>query len=135
LIAFLSSNCLTCHGFWEVFDDPTIELPAKARLVVVTQGPQSESPSKIAELAPPHIPVVLSSEAWQMYGAPGAPYFVLVDGRTSTILGEGAATTWDHVSRLLRRAMADHEMDGTSRAALIDGELRAAGIEPGDPSL
>ena len=135
MLAFLSSNCLTCHGFWETFDDPTIELPGKARLVVVTQGPQSESPSKIAELAAPHFRVVLSSEAWQTYGVPGAPYFVLVDGKENKVLGEGAATTWDHVSRLLRRAMADAEMDGGERAALIDGELRAAGIEPGDPSL
>ena len=135
LLAFLSSSCLTCQTFWSTLDDPTIDIPLGARLIVVTQGAEAESPSAVAELAAPHVQVVLSSEAWAAYGVPGAPYFMLIDGREGRVVGEGTATSWSHVSTLLRRALADAELDGTERAALIDGELRAAGIEPGDPSL
>ena len=54
LVAFLSSSCLTCRTFWDEFSDPELVVPAGARLVIVTKGPEAESPSAISELAPPH---------------------------------------------------------------------------------
>lgn len=134
LVAFLSSSCLTCRTFWEAFSEPDLAVPGGARLVIVTKGPEAESPSAISELAPPHHLVVLSSQAWDAYRVPGAPYFAVVDGPTGRIVGQGSAPTWPRVAELLRRAIADSEA-GPDREAEVDAVLRAAGIEPGDPSL
>jgi hypothetical protein len=59
LLAFLSSGCITCHHFWETFDTPGLELPGGARLVIVTMGPEAESESAIAEMAPRAVTVVM----------------------------------------------------------------------------
>jgi hypothetical protein len=61
---------------------------------------------------------------------PGAPYFVPVDGPGSVVVGEGTATTWERVQNLIGQAVIDNDEQRT-----VDNDLRAAGIEPGDPSL
>lgn len=132
LLAFLSSGCTTCKGFWDAFrsDQP---LPRSVdRLVVVTRSNDEESPAAITNLAPDRHKVVMSSQAWDDYGIPVSPYFVLVDGPTSRIEGEGAASTWSQVGSLLGRAEADSEAENERR---IDSELKAAGISPDDPTL
>ncbi len=147
LLAFLSSGCLTCRDFWTAFAGQP-ELPGDdTRLLVITQGPDAESPGAVAELAPPGVTVLMSSEAWNDYGIPVAPYFLLIDGPTGEIIGEGAAATWDSVSRLLGQALADGgrtsggrstrraRARGAVRAADTDDALLAAGIDPGDPRL
>lgn len=135
LLAFLSSTCLTCRTFWAAFSEPGLDVPSDARLVIVTQGSEGESPSAVAELAPPHLTTVLSTNAWIAYDVPGAPYFVLVspDG---DVLGEGAATTWDHVRGLLGRAQADAlHLGQRDRELLVDETLGRAGIDPAHPTV
>ena len=149
LLAFLTSGCSTCMGFWTAFSQG-VELPADdIRLVVVTKGDEAESPATVAGLAPADVPVVMSTDAWEDYGVPVAPYFALVDG--DEVVGEGAAATWPQVVDLLGKSLADsgRSLSGgrsaaTSRRAFltgrdrndrIDAELAAAGIEPGDPRL
>ena len=148
LLAFLTTGCTTCHQFWSAFAEG-VELPAPdIRLVVVTQGHEAESPARVAELAPPGIDVVLSSDAWEDYGVPVAPYFALVDG--DEVVGEGAAASWPQVVDLLGRSLADAGrsfgapgaapsrrafLTGRDRAERVDAELAAAGIRPGDPRL
>lgn len=132
LLAFLSSGCLTCRSFWDDFRHRELAVPGKARLVVVTKGVETESPSEIERLAPPDVPTVMSGDAWDAYKVPGSPYFVLVDGQREQIVGEGTATTWEQVSRLLGSAIADRDLDSGGR---VDADLRAAGIGPGHPSL
>lgn len=130
LLAFLTSGCLTCHGFWDAFRDrAALDLPADLRLVVVAKDPQEESISALRRLAPSHLPVVMSSAAWEAYRVPGSPYFVLVDGPDGRVRGEGTGASWEQVWNLLRQASDD------SREQLIDHELLSHGIEPGDPSL
>jgi len=73
----------------------------------------------------------MSSDAWQDYRVPGAPYFVLVDGATGRIAGEGSAQTWHQVTSLMGSAGGD----ASPRERLVDAELGAAGILPGDPWL
>ncbi len=132
LVAFLSSGCLTCGGFWETFaQTDRLAIPGGARLVIVTKGPEAESESRIRELAPAAFPVVMSTEAWLEYKVPATPYFVYVDGPSGRILGEGSAQTWDQVRSLWSQALADAE-DGEARA---DRELLQAGIRPGHRSL
>ncbi len=82
---------------------------------------------------------------------PANPYFILVDGPTGSVVGEGAAASWAQVANLLGQAAADagHDLDGSplrppapagrltgpDRSRRADEELRAAGIGPGHPSL
>ena len=140
LIAFLSSGCITCHGFWDAFrDSATLSLPKQTRLVIATQGPEQESAAKVLALSPPDVPVVMSTDAWEGYGVPGAPYFIHVDGASGRVLGEGAASTWAQVASLFQQAVDDGptvsaEADAT-REARADRELLAAGITPDHPSL
>lgn len=132
LIAFLTSGCTTCRNFWDAFRNG-IDLPRTVdRLVIITKGPEEESPGALEALAPSVHRTIMSSEAWDDYGVPVSPYFVLVDGPTGRIDGEGAAATWPQVGSLLARAEVDSEADNEAR---IDAELRAAGIEVDDPSL
>ncbi len=145
LIAFLTTGCATCAGFWNAFTDG-VKLPANTRLVIVTKGGNEESPADVAAMAPPGVVTISSSQAWDDYQIPVAPYFVLVDGKRGTIAGEGAASSWGLVSELLERALADAGysegqvrrrdlLRGRNRADRVDQELLDAGITPGDPRL
>ena len=96
LLAFLSTGCATCAGFWEAFRQPDhLGLPAGTRLVVVTKGPEREIPGEVASLAAPGLRVVMSSDAWTDYEVPGSPFFVLVDGRSGRRIGEGVANRFE----------------------------------------
>src|SRR5581483_7720313 len=108
LLAFLTTGCSTCAQFWATLPEP--RLPAGVDTVIVTRGSERERPVGVRELAPPSIPVVMSSEAWSAYSVPGAPYFVLVE---RTILGEGVATTWQALASLVSDAVAE-EREGAS---------------------
>ena len=131
LLAFLTSGCSTCAGFWESLAEP--RLPAGIQAVIVAHGPERERPAKLRSLAPANVPVVMSSQAWQDYRVPGAPYFVLVE---ETIRGEGVATTWQAVSSLVSDAIEDQrDANGHARARRIEETLAAAGIGPEHPSL
>ncbi|MDQ4096931.1 MAG: hypothetical protein M3144_03550, partial [Actinomycetota bacterium] len=86
VLAFLSSGCLTCAGFWEAFGRTDERgLPPRTRLLVVTKGADGESPPAVARLAPPDLTVVMSTEAWEGYGVPGSPYFLLVHGPSGRV--------------------------------------------------
>jgi hypothetical protein len=143
LLAFLSSGCLTCEGFWETFSqaEPP-EIPGGARLVAVTKDTSHESPSRLRDLVGEALEVVMSSDAWRQFDVPTSPYFVYV-GRDGMIVGEGAAASWPQVASLLRDAIGDAEAasltvsraGGPERARRVDEELAASGIGPGHPSL
>src|SRR5690242_2324582 len=101
LLAFLSSGCSVCAGFW---DDLRLrrkpaELPLGIRLLAITKGVSDESPSRVRELAG-DVPVVMSTAAWHDYAAPAAPYFVYVRG--GDVHGEGSASNWRQIASLLR---------------------------------
>ncbi|HEX5172586.1 MAG TPA: hypothetical protein VFV91_00395 [Gaiellaceae bacterium] len=160
ILAFLSSGCLTCAGFWEKFRDATVtslSTPNDASVVVVTKGPENESVARIIDLAPRNLRVVMSTAAWEDYKVPVAPYFLYVDGVTQTVAGEGAAVSWEQVVSLLRDALEDAGLlrkssspssrrhrqirarlraeKEAARERRADAELMAAGIYPGHPSL
>lgn len=132
LLAFLTSGCTTCKGFWDAFRNDAALPRSVDRLVIVTRSNDEESPAALMNMAPERHAVVMSSDAWNDYGIPVSPYFVLVDGPTSSIEGEGAASTWTQVGSLLSRAEADVEAENERR---IDADLAAAGITPDDPTL
>ncbi len=134
LLAFLSSGCSTCAGFWETLGER--RLPG-IQTVIVTRGADRERPASLRSLAPDGVAVVMSSSAWEDYGVPGAPYFVLVD---EEIRGEGVATGWPALSCLVRDAVQDAALaggldPGAARARSVDEALAAGGIGPGDARL
>jgi hypothetical protein len=138
LLAFLTSGCSTCQTFWEAFADPRSTLAGDVGLVVVTKDPSHESPVRLAELAPPGVRVVMSSAAWSDYEVPASPYFVHVDAG-GRLAGEGTAQRFDQLRSLLADAVADvadaDRRGSRARALRAEGELAAAGIGPGHPSL
>jgi hypothetical protein len=123
LLAFLSSGCTSCARFWETLAEH--RLPDGLQPMIVTHGPDREQRSKLRSIAPPTVPVVMSSEAWADYAVPGSPYFVMV--KDGEIRGEGVATTWDALTSLLSDAVEEERG--------IDERLAAAGIGPDHPSL
>lgn len=153
LLVFLSSGCLTCRGFWDALaDSHSLGLRPEIRPVAVTKGPEQESLSAIAALAPAEVATVLSSAAWDDYAVPVAPYAILVDP-TGLVLGEGAAASWSQLRDLMHQALddgrmgADHDLRRRvdslrrrrgatgDRDAATDEALLAAGIGPDHPSL
>ena len=73
----------------------------------------------------PTIPTVMSSKAWADYDVPVAPFFVLVDGDSGEVIGEGAANEWDQVQSLLHTALDDAGMldrKGTTSKAGAGGK-------------
>lgn len=140
LLAFLSTGCSACVGLWEGLKTGVGKIGGDdTRLVVVTKGPEAESVSRLRELAPDDVSLVQSTEAWVEYEVPVSPYFVLVDGPSGAVIGEGSAGSWGQVSSLMSQALAD--ATGVRRDRLDNGEFRAdaelrkAGILPGDSSL
>jgi hypothetical protein len=150
LIAFLSTGCATCAGFWEAFQEPDrLGLPPGIRLVVVTKGPELEISAEVRAKAHSRCQVIMSTDAWRDYEVPGSPFFVLVDGTSHRRVGEGVANQMSQVVDLVRRAQGDAVaaaagpraaslaggLDGPARELSNDQALLAAGIEPGHPSL
>jgi hypothetical protein len=121
LVAFLSSGCLTCRSFWDGMRSGEHQpLPGDARLVVVVKDPDLESPSRLRDLAPADVPVVLSSAAWAAYEVPMSPYFLFVSAASGAVRSEGAASSWEQVRSLLRDALEDASL-------LAGGGIQRAG--------
>lgn len=142
LLAFLTTGCSVCAGFWDEFREP-VAVPGGGELVVVAKG-EEESPSALAKVAAPGLPLLRSDVAWGDLEVPGSPYFVYVD--SGRIIGEGSATSWAQVSDLMAQAVADDEHRAGQADGLldrgehddpgsVDSELLAAGIGPDHPSL
>lgn len=146
LLAFLTTGCASCAAVWRELADDRGADDVDQRVVVVTRGPEMESPAAVAQLAPPGITVVQSTAAWETFGIAGAPYYVLVDGTRGVIDGEGSAVAWGQVREFLGRASADQTkvrprrsrrevLTGRRREEMADRRLMDAGIQPGDPQL
>jgi hypothetical protein len=149
LLAFLTSGCATCLDFWDAFRDPANRAVGgpRSNLIVLTKGPDAESPASVANLADPELVTLMSTEAFDDYSVPIAPYFVLVDGSAGRVIGEGAAASFDQLSSLMSKALNDggyglgaqrtrrDVLRGLRRGASADEALEAAGIGPGHPSL
>lgn len=137
LLAFLSTGCASCRVFWaELASDAALPTP-ETRPVIVTKGPGSESPSKVAELAPKQVRLIMSDDTWDSFKVPLTPYFMLVDG-AGDVIGEGSATNMDHLLGLFRQSAADGSpvrLNTQGREEMTDDRLSSSGVEPGDPSL
>ncbi|MDQ1721816.1 MAG: hypothetical protein QOI26_1550 [Pseudonocardiales bacterium] len=144
ILAFLSSNCEGCAGFWHELGEPgSWTTPVGSRLLVVTKGPEDESPSVLSQLCPDGVDLVMSSQAWTDFEVPGSPYVVVADGRTGRVKGEGSGTSFSQVSGLIRQSVEDSRHPAMARKPDadrrrerdVDRILLTAGIGPQDPSL
>jgi hypothetical protein len=142
LLAFLSAGCYTCQPFWSALSGGA-QAGADTRVIVVVQG--GDNLARLPGLAGPDLLVVVSDAAWSDYQVPGSPHFVLIDGPSGTVTGEGTASTWPQVLDLLEHAHGSApspsagrpriELSGRDNVHRIDLELANAGIGPGHPSL
>lgn len=160
LLVFLSSGCASCAEIWRSLDGRSgTVLPDGLRVVVVTKGPDMESPDAVRRQAPPGVTVIMSSAAWSDYEVQGSPFFVLLDTGAGRRVGEGMASHLAQVVELVRRAADEARppsgrdrraagedgggsgrteggrSDGPAREAHNDRRLREAGVLPGDRSL
>jgi hypothetical protein len=99
--------------------------------------------TRLRDLAPPDVEVILSSGAWRDYAVPSSPHFVLLDGARG-IAGRGSAMNWQQLVTLVGDAAADAaDASGAERRVRTTGERAAraqralgrAGITAGHPSL
>jgi hypothetical protein len=140
VLAFLSSGCEGCVGFWHELAAGGVDF-GPARLLVVAKDAAEESTSALAGLCPPGVDLLLSSQAWADFDVPGSPYVVVADGHTGRIKGEGSGTSFSQVGALIAQSTADARARVRKPAADRDREvdvdrmLLRAGIGPGDASL
>lgn len=78
LLAFLGSTCITCDGLWRGADRAARRSRRALRIVIVTRGPEAESPGLVAAKAPRSVPVLMSEAGWAACGVGPAPAFVVV---------------------------------------------------------
>jgi hypothetical protein len=139
LLAFMGSGCYACAPLWDELHGEPVPMPAGARLVVVTKGPERERLARLLELAPIETNVMMSTQAWSDFAVPSTPHFVLVRG--GEIAGRGAATSWAQITAFLNDAEDDDRIYraralGTeARAARAERALAEAGIGLDHPSL
>ena len=108
LLAFLSSGCAACVDYWRALRSNKGRLPGlDASVVAVTKGPTSETPGRLLDLSGDAVSVVMSDDSWAAYDVPLTPHFVLVDGASGRIIGEGSAPNPDALSDLMQRAASD----------------------------
>jgi hypothetical protein len=105
LLLFLAADCDGCRDLWEALPDIDSRLEGRARLVVLTKGPEVEDPVGVVALAGaaverPGIDLIMSGSAFIEYRA-AAPFFVVVDA--TSVRTEGVA--WG-VDETLRAALA-----------------------------
>lgn len=143
LVAFLSSGCGTCASIWSALEQPESELAAD-RVVIVTKSAEDESLSAVRRLAPTTVTTILSTQAWRDFEVPYTPYFALIDAATGTLVGDGAAGSWQQIVSLVERSLGDsthrssfRRSGRSTRDRLEDSaeELHRSGIDPGDPVL
>ncbi len=144
LVSFLSTTCTSCSEFWEAIDSDEMMIHnARYRVLVVTLGPDEESPTRAMKLSRGDVDVIMSSDAWSRFEVPGAPYFVVVNPADGRIIGEGTAANMSALSTFLGDAAGDLRWDASrgsdrtdaDREKMVDDELRRAGLLPGDPRL
>lgn len=144
ILAFLSSHCEGCTGFWHELAAPgSWTTPQGSRLLVVTKSPEDESPSVLTQLCPDDVDLVMSSQAWADFEVPGSPYVVVADGRTGRVKGEGSGSSFSQVGGLIRQSVDDSRHPAMARKPDadrrrerdIDRILLTAGIGPQDASL
>ena len=89
VVAFLTSSCRPCQWFWKTPAAGAVVVDERPAVVIVTPDPTTEDRREVARLAPPAVPVVMSSDTWFRWGVWGSPFFVVVVG--GLIRAEGAA--------------------------------------------
>jgi hypothetical protein len=116
LLVFLSSGCASCQVIWKELADPELRiLGRETRLIALTKDPEGENESRLKMLAPDDVVVVQSTQIWEQYQVPVTPYFVLIDGPSGAVQGEGTASSWSQMLSLMGQAIADTSLRRLTR--------------------
>lgn len=118
LLAFLSTSCSTCIGFWErLREGEPLELPPETELVIVAKDRSEERLSRLRKLSDMDSRIIMSTQAWRDYNVSESPYFVFVDGQTGLVRGEGSADTWERAFSLVNDSIDEDEVERADRAS------------------
>ncbi len=141
LLAFLTGGCASCGPFWAGLRQPEQLAAIDERVVVITHDMSRESATRLRELAPAGVEVIMASAAWAAYAVPSSPHFVLTDGQGG-ISGRGSAQGWPQLLAMIGEARGDlrDAMPGSARTTAERAEraervLAQSGIGPGHASL
>jgi hypothetical protein len=104
LLLFLSAGCLGCLDLWENTAALRRSIPVGVRLAIVTRGPEAEEAGAVAALAPPGVPTVMSTQAYDDYLVTGPPFLVLATA--TAVLTEGVAWGIEETARATREALS-----------------------------
>jgi hypothetical protein len=125
VLLFLTTSCRTCQQFWAALGAPgetgaagakdaasetlrlpgtppisdAPRLPGTPRVVIAAPGAALESRSRVRELAPPSVPLVMSADAWKDYEVTGSPFAVVI--RHGVVAAEGPVVAWENLVELL----------------------------------
>ncbi len=98
-VVFLTSSCLACREVWSALRTGAAAGAGVTVAAVVTPDASLEDRSAVAALAPPGLPVVMSTSAWLAYAAGASPWVAVVMG--GLVAAEGPADGWDDVVALV----------------------------------
>ena len=98
VVVFLTSSCLACRDVWGALGDGRASGLQVA--AVVTPDAAMENVRAVRKLAPPAVPVVMSSAAWHAYGVSVSPWVVVVIG--GLVVAEGRADGWEAMAAIAR---------------------------------
>jgi hypothetical protein len=134
LLAFLSSTCMTCSTFLESLAD--LVMPEPLDKVVVVREPPLDSPDEVARRVKGGLVVIASDEAYSLFKVMGTPYFVLVDGGSGAVLGQGTAASLANLRALLAgymgySAAGMEQLGGRARAERTERIVGAALVKEG----
>jgi hypothetical protein len=104
LLAFLTTNCDGCDGFWDgLRDGAESPLPEGVEVVIVTRGEGAVDRSEVARVAEgiESVPVIMSDQAWSDYHVLGYPFFVVVDAPSRSVVAETVGFGWADVAALV----------------------------------
>ena len=139
LLAFLTSGCSTCAGFWETLGEP--RLPPEIQTVIVTHGAERERPRRLAALAPAGVP---GGHVLGGLGGLRRARIALLRARRrrrarrggrDELAGAGLARPRRDRGSGDAAPAPSGGRGGSARTRRIDEVLAASGIGPGHPSL
>jgi hypothetical protein len=104
LLLFLAAACLGCADLWSGLDQLRAGLSVRVRLAVVTNGPETENPLRIAALSTSGTETVMSTQAYADYRVAGPPFLVVTDAQE--VRTEGVAWGIGEILRATRVALA-----------------------------
>jgi hypothetical protein len=103
LLCFLATHCDGCDSFWRGLSGDGEDLPSDVSCVVVTKSSAKVDRHEVQRLSGTvgRWPVVMSDEAWELFGVFSYPFFVVLDAACGEVIGETVGFGWTEVHTMV----------------------------------